>query len=255
MSRSRELSAPTPAEALERLVQEALHLTKAARRQRKNLSGDNFYGNKLAALRADATNSFRALSAASAGDATATAELINAVFAAATDAKQRLEAARELSFSLKTTWKPKPSAPQGGASSTELFPLSIVVATKRGYLVTIARQMNGCYEAGWHDACAVMMRRLLEVCIIEAFEAKAAQQKIRDVNGDYFQLSALIDTLMVEPSIALSRNAKRSIPKLRDVGHQSAHGRYFSARQSDIELVQPGCRIAVEELLNHAGLL
>jgi len=35
----------------------------------------------------------------------------------------------------------------------------------------------------------------------------------------------------------------------------SAHGRYFLARKEDLEKVQQGCRIVVEEFLHHANLL
>jgi hypothetical protein len=42
-----------------------------------------------------------------------------------------------------------------------VFPLVTLNQTKRGYLVSVGRQMNGCYAAGWYDGCAVMMRRLL----------------------------------------------------------------------------------------------
>src|SRR5437762_10735494 len=33
-----------------------------------------------------------------------------------------------------------------------LFPYTTLF--RSGYLVTIGRQMNGCYQAGWFDACA-----------------------------------------------------------------------------------------------------
>jgi hypothetical protein len=42
---------------------------------------------------------------------------------------------------------------------------------------------------------------------------------------------------------------------MRDVGHMSAHGRYFAARKEDLEAAKPGCRIVVEEFLHHAGLI
>jgi hypothetical protein len=99
------------------------------------------------------------------------------------------------------------------------------------------------------------MRRLLEIVIIEAFEAKALAAKITDGDGNYLQLSGLINAALAETSWTLSRNAKKYLPQLRDVGHQSAHGRYFLARREDIERLQPGCRAVLEEFLHHAGLL
>jgi hypothetical protein len=53
----------------------------------------------------------------------------------------------------------------------------------------------------------------------------------------------------------LSRNAKKALPGLRDLGYMSAHGRFFTAQKADLEAVQPGCRIVIEEFLHHAALL
>lgn len=244
----------SPAVRLEALAQQALHIAKKARKHRQNLANDNFYGNQLAGLRADAANAFRELSSQSVGDTTALAEITEAVFAAQTTGADRLAAARELVFALRTTWKEsKPAKSLIGDEG--LFPLAILVQANRGYLVTIGRQMNGCFSQGWHDACAVMMRRLIEVSIIEAFEHKAIAQKIKGADGNYIHLTDLVARALAEPTLPLSRNVKRLLPQLRDVGHMSAHGRYFLARKDDLEKVQQGCRVVVEEFLHHAGLL
>jgi hypothetical protein len=100
-----------------------------------------------------------------------------------------------------------------------------------------------------------MMRRLVEIAIIEAFEAKNIAAKIRDADGNYLQLTALINKALAEPALTLSRNAKTALPALRDIGHMSAHGRYFTAKKEDVESAKPGCRVVVEEFLHHAGLL
>lgn len=54
-----------------------------------------------------------------------------------------------------------------------------------------ARQMDGSFAMGWYDACAVMMRRLVEASIIETCEARGVQANVRNANGDYFQLTEL----------------------------------------------------------------
>ena len=100
----------------------------------------------------------------------------------------------------------------------------------------------------------VMMRRLLEIGIIEAFEAKGIQHKIKDADGNYFHLSALVDLACAEPSLLLSRNTKKALPKLKEAGHLSAHGRYYTAKPEDVEKAQPDFCVAIEELLHHAGL-
>src|SRR5438093_13761905 len=106
MPRRSSTPAPeTPAQKLEALVRTAVEVAKKARKHRQNLAGNTFYGNKLAELRADAANLFRDLGSDTAGDVTAAAELIDAVFSAATPTKNRSDAARELVFSLRTTYR------------------------------------------------------------------------------------------------------------------------------------------------------
>lgn len=243
----------SPSARLDELAQVAWDVAKKAAKHRKGLGGDNFYGNKLAELRADAANAFADMAAGSPGDTSAIAELIEAVFSPTTSKKDRQLAVRELAHSLKTIWK-QPS-PGAAAPGNELFPLTIITKTNRGYLITIAHQMNGCMRQGWYDACAVMMRRLLEAVVIEAFEHRKIADQIKDAQGNYVQLTDLINAALNQSTFTLSRNAKAVLPKLRNVGHRSAHGRYFTAQKGDIEKIEDGTRLAIEEFLHHAGLL
>jgi hypothetical protein len=252
MSAHASATGSLPSVVLEELAHDAIGCVKKARKHHCNLTGDNFYANKLATLRADATNVYRALSAGSAGEASAIAELIEGVFSAQTARPVRVKAYRELCFNLRTTWQ---SVTRGPSEEEGMFPMSILAQAKRGYLVTIGRQMNGCYARGWYDAAAVMMRRLIEITIIEAFEGKGLAAEIKTRDGDYFQLSGLIERALIEQNWTLSRNARRVLPSLRDVGHRSAHGRYFTAKKEDLDGLQSGCRAVVEEFLHHAGLL
>ena len=71
------------------------------------------------------------------------------------------------------------------AASQRVIPMSIVRAT-RGYIERIANQANGAYDNGWYDACAVMIRRLLETLIIEAFEHEQIADKIKNSAGGLF---------------------------------------------------------------------
>lgn len=252
---SRHRAAASASEVLSDAVQDALQVAKKARRHKQSLSGDNFYANKMAELRAEGTNAFSELSSRSAGDTSAMAEMMEAVFSPLTGPSERLNAARELMFSLKTTWRRSDASASSGATPEALFPLSVLSQARRGYLVAVCRQMNGCFSAGWYDACAVMMRRLVEISIIEAYEGKCIAHKIRDSKGDYLQLSDLVGAALAESTWTLSRNTKRLLPELRDIGHMSAHGRYYTARKPDIERARQGCRVVVEEFLHHAGLL
>src|SRR5208283_1751708 len=238
MARRRRGQPPSsPTEKLANLVTRAVDLARTARRNRVNLSGSNYYADKLVELRADATNIYRELAPLTPGDSSALGEMIEHVFSASAPPAARAQAARELNFSLRTTWRLSNPAPQEGDG---LFPLSILSQAGRGYLVTIGRQMNGCFSQGWCDASAVMMRRLLEISLIEAFEARGIAANIKDANGDYLQLTDLINRALSESSWTLSRNCKKALPGLRDAGHFSAHGRYYLARREDLEHLRRG---------------
>jgi len=134
-----------------------------------------------------------------------------------------------------------------------VIPFSIVRNT-RGYIEKVVNQVNGCYEKGWFDACAVMIRRLLETLIIEVYEYSNLDFKIKNPQGDFFQLKDLINNILIEPSWNLSKNSKCALPKLKKVGDLSAHSRRYNAHLDDIEDIRNDVRIVVQELLSLANL-
>ena len=50
----------------------------------------------------------------------------------------------------------------------------------RGYIEAVCKQLNGCFHAGFYDAAAVMLRRLLETLIIETYEQLKREAEIKD---------------------------------------------------------------------------
>lgn len=145
--------------------------------------------------------------------------------------------------------------PEGGLESIgqAVIPFTLVRGT-RGYLERITHQINGAYSNGWYDACAVMIRRLIETLIIESFENKNIASSIKNKSGDFLYLSDLISKTLTEPSWNLSRNAKQALPKLKDIGDKSAHSRRFNAIRNDIDKINPSIRVVVQELTYLAGL-
>lgn len=245
----------SPRDRLIELIDDATTVAATARRHRKSLDGANFYANKMATLRADGTIAFGKLPGRSVGDTSALAELMQTVFSVDSDARDRLQAARDLKFALKTTWANVP-VDQSRLEDSGIFPLVTLNQTNRGYLIAVGRQANGCYTAGWYDSCAVMMRRLLESSIIEAFEAKKLDQKIKDArSGDFLQLTPLISAAVAETAWNLPRNVKTGLPRLRDMGHRSAHSRYYVATKPDIDPLIDVYRETIETFLHIAGLI
>ena len=125
----------------------------------------------------------------------------------------------------------------------------------RGYLERICFQVNGCFEQGWFDGCAVMMRRLVETLLIEAFEHHKIDSKVKHpTTGDFLHLRDLIDRALQEPSWNLTRVTKTALPRLKSLGDQSAHSRRYNARREDIDRVSNEFRVCCEEFLYLAGL-
>ncbi|KAA3531792.1 hypothetical protein DXM29_05480 [Agrobacterium tumefaciens] len=131
--------------------------------------------------------------------------------------------------------------------------MSLVRGTRQ-YIENIANQANGAYENGWYDASAVMLRRLVETLIIEAFEHHQIDSKIKNSEGDFFFLRDLVTKTLAETKWNLSRNAKQALPKLKDLGDKSAHSRRYIAQRRDIEPLLPEIRTVVQELVFLSGL-
>jgi hypothetical protein len=143
---------------------------------------------------------------------------------------------------------------EGRRSGGQSVILISTVRGTRGYIERVANQAKGAYENGWYDACAVMLRRLLETLIIEVFEHHHVDGGIKNAAGDFFYLKDLIDRCLLEPAWNLSRNCKQAMPKLKDVGDRSAHSRRFNAHRGDIEPLVGDIRLVVQELVYLAGL-
>jgi hypothetical protein len=99
-----------------------------------------------------------------------------------------------------------------------------------------------------------MTRRLLETLIIEVYEAHGMAPKIQRADGEFYFLSDLIDRVIAEKAWNLSRNSKRALPRLKDIGDKSAHSRRYNAHRSDLEKVEDDIRVVVQELIYLANL-
>lgn len=143
---------------------------------------------------------------------------------------------------------------QGMVSTTQrVLPFSVVRGT-RSYLESLTHQINGSYEHGWYDACAVMMRRLLESLIIEVFEERQIADKIQTASGNFLSLERLVGKVAGEPAWNLSRVTRRALSDVKGLGDNSAHVRRFVAHRRDIDNVKASFRTAVQELIDVGGL-
>lgn len=134
-----------------------------------------------------------------------------------------------------------------------ILPQSLFDST-RGYLLKIVYQINTSYEHTCYDASSVMIRRLIEVLIIETYEHNNIHSKIKNSDGDFLPLSELIDCCLSESMWNLSRNTKRGLKTLKLLGDLSAHSRRYNTNRHDIDRFTQDLRIIAEELLYLSGL-
>jgi len=128
----------------------------------------------------------------------------------------------------------------------------------RGYIEAVCRQLNGCFHNAYYDAAAVMLRRLLETLIIEAYEHVGRETEIRDGGSNYLMLAELAERACGENGYAglnLGRDSKKALKEARSVGNWSAHARRFLAHSGDLTKFQGGMRLLVQELIQIADLV
>ena len=137
--------------------------------------------------------------------------------------------------------------------SESVLPYSIFL-NSNSYIRKVVNQINATYDAMCFDACAVMIRRLLEILIVEVYESKGLATLITDSKGDYFFLAELVMQLISNKSWHLGRTTKNRLPIIKGIGDLSAHSRRFTAQRSDIDRIKDDLRVISEELLYLSNL-
>ena len=163
---------------------------------------------------------------------------------------RRLKAARRFQRQVHELTKPPA---EGTKPATDRIIDTALVMGAPGNFVRVVDQINGTYERGWYDACAIMLRRLLEMLIIEAYVANGMKDKIKGENGRFLRLNGLIRRACSESSWALDDNGA-ILRRLNAIGNWSAHKRRFVANRDDIDKHVSELRIVIQELVFLAKL-
>lgn len=124
----------------------------------------------------------------------------------------------------------------------------------RGYIESLAKQINASYENNIFDGCAVLMRRVLEICLIHSYEHAMIESNIKDTLGNYKQLSDIVSDAITNTKLGLSRNTKECLGDFRTVGNFSAHKVFYTAKRQDIKKLILEYRAVIEELLYKSGI-
>jgi hypothetical protein len=63
----------------------------------------------------------------------------------------------------------------------------------RDYIESVCRQLNGCFAHAYYDGALVMLRRLLETLIIEAYDHLKRRAEIDDAAGNPHMFGKLVE--------------------------------------------------------------
>ena len=136
----------------------------------------------------------------------------------------------------------------------DILPFELYQGT-RDNIEKIADQINKSFYFGIYDGAAVLMRRLVEMLLILAFKELGEENKIRDTDGDYFQLSKIINEAVKNRKLDLTRNAKTYLGIFKEKGDLSAHNPFHISFKRDLELLQLKYRHLIQELLIKARII
>ncbi len=143
--------------------------------------------------------------------------------------------------------------PQTVQDHGTVLPL-VTYENPRGFIESLAKQINRSYEENIFDGCAVLMRRLEEVLLILSYEHLKIADQIKDGNGNYVMLEGIVKNAVTNAALGLSRNSKTSVETFRVLGNFSAHKITYTCRREYIQEKIDDYRALVDELLHKAGL-
>jgi hypothetical protein len=139
-------------------------------------------------------------------------------------------------------------------SNDALLPKTIYAASPT-YIVKLADQINASYDNNIFDGCAVLMRRLLEILLIQTYEKLGCEGDIQNSDGNFRMLDGISNDAKTNGTLKLSRNTKKSLDDFKSVGNFAAHKIKYTTRRGDIQSVARDYRGAIEELLYGAAHL
>ncbi len=132
---------------------------------------------------------------------------------------------------------------------TEAFiPMSIFDG-QREYVTRLVPQINGCWDRDYRDACAVMVRRLVETLIIEAYRRRGLDAELVDDAGVHLGLKRLVAKICGDRRFGVDKKCGEWLKELKDLGDAAAHDFRIALRRDDLSSARRALRFASERLI------
>ena len=128
-----------------------------------------------------------------------------------------------------------------------ILPQSLYQNT-RGYIESLAKQINAAYEHNIYDGCAVLMRRLMEILLIHTYETDGLANEITEEKG-YKNLNSIVKDVTVNKRFNLQKHSFETLERIRELGNLSAHQIQYTTKKKYIDDVITEYRVIIEKLL------
>lgn len=137
-------------------------------------------------------------------------------------------------------------------SDGSILPETLLVG-KRAYIQRFGKQINASFSQNLFDGCAVLMRRMVEICLIHSYENLKIESQIKSNPDTYKDLKDIIKNALTNNTLSLTGDSKFCLDEFRVLGNLSAHKLYYNCRFEEIDKVKMKFRLLIEELFNKAG--
>lgn len=128
------------------------------------------------------------------------------------------------------------------------------VAGTRVYLEQMVHQINGSFDSGFYDCCAILCRRLMESLLIEIYISQKRHHEIQ-TDGVFKSLEKVIGYATLDTKLTLNRNTPKTMVEVKRLGDTAAHDRTYITHQTDITLLRQRLRKMIYDLLTTAGII
>lgn len=127
------------------------------------------------------------------------------------------------------------------------------VAGTRVYLEQMVHQINGSFDAGFYDCCAILCRRIMESLLIEIYISQKRHQEIQNT-GVFLSLEKIINHAISDSTLTLGRNTPKTMMEIKQLGDTAAHDRVYITHKTDITAIRARLRRVIQDLLHATGI-
>jgi len=154
----------------------------------------------------------------------------------------------------KSTKKTKQGAqPKPSASAEDAFLNPEIFDQQQDHIRRLVPQINGCFERQWFEACAMVVRRLVETLLITLYDKKGWGKDLIDGNGDLFGLKKIIKVVSADTRLGLDNKTLAGLSEilrdLKNLGDTAAHDFRVKMRKQDLDAIRKPLRFTCDRLI------